>query len=144
MKPLFITIKRDGRMVLAINSQDIKVVTVDNKNKVTVFMSNDSVDMPMTQYAVDKLRKEIRDRYNVVKVSSAGIRRDSSKEKNDIIEVTNDDGMAIIFPKALHSVEANDNQVTVLAHGERTFAVETTSAPKLDDLNLLNCALEAA
>lgn len=144
---MFILVKRDGKPVACINTQDLKTIDIDLKNKVTVSLSVDSVDMEMTQYAIDKLRKEIRDRYNIVKIGSNGVHSSGDHERNDIYEITHDRGLTIVFPKSLRSLRVQDRVATISVPGHENGDnrdIEVKLAHDLDfsRIKLFNCALE--
>jgi hypothetical protein len=147
MKPLLIAIRKDGVIRLLINPQDTKTITIDNKMHVTVRQSEETVDMPMTQYAVDKLRKELRDRYNIIKIQSSGITRHdkqmpyrSKRKANDLYEIYHDEGLTIVFPKAMHAFTMDDGVATIRVFPDVTFTMKITHPDELsrdDKLNLL-------
>jgi hypothetical protein len=151
MKPLLIAIRKDGAIRIIINPQDTKTITIDNKLHVAVQQSGETVDMPMTQYAVDKLRKELRDRYNIVKIQSSGITRHdkqmphrSKRKANDLFEIYHDEGLTIVFPKAFHSFNIEDGTAVVRIFPDVTFRVKMSNPDELsrdDKLNLFEVPL---
>lgn len=114
MKPLFIEIKR-AEGPLFINSQDLKVVEIEtDSNNLCLITSTGSWEgVSLSQYAVDKLRKELRDRYNVVTVSRSGINIETNAHKNPIFFVKEDDRLVIVWPKALRQIRLGEGVITL-------------------------------
>jgi len=119
MKPLFIQVNLKDHSVLFVNSQDLKMVDVrpnpgtDTGSKVDVTTSTGTWEADMTKYAVDKLRKELRDRYNVVHIDRNGVRTETNAHKNSIFFVKEDDALTIVWPKSLQKMLFSDGVITI-------------------------------
>jgi hypothetical protein len=133
MKPLFILVKHDGAPMAAINSQDIKLIHIKrgSPNKVIVTLSHSDVSVQLTDYAVDKIKKEMRDRYTMATLNSRGLDwpAQGKRDKKNVILVVhhdNDSEDTYIFPKALKKVVANGNKIAVHNYGQ---SLEVTLQP---------------
>jgi hypothetical protein len=145
MKPLYVAIKKDNKIAVAVNSQDIKVVHIrepkDGRFNATITLSGDEVSAPLTQHAVDKMRAELRDRYNVVHIDTFGVKRPHTDHKNDLLEIkVHGQGTFLVFPKALRSVQAC-GQLLIDAFG-KSIRVNMTNRPETDRLQLMSCNAE--
>jgi len=113
MKPMFIEIKRE-QGPLFINSQDLRIVEIDTGNTTSIVTSHGAWDgAQLSQYAVDKLRKELRDRYNVVQVDRHGVRVETNAHKNPIFFIREDDKLVIVWPKAMRQIRLTDGVITL-------------------------------
>jgi hypothetical protein len=132
MKPTFIALKTDGKLNYAINSQDIKVVTIHNESgQVTVLTSHNTVKAKLTTHAITKLRKELSDRYHVVKVRPTSVGIDKTRNATHALLYVQDvDKTHIIFPKALNTVQLNGTKIEASVYGGDTFSIEATNALK--------------
>lgn len=147
MKPTFIILKKDSKIAVAINSQDIKVIHASEPDAgspftVTITLSGEEVSSPLTKYALDKMTDELKSRYNIIQVDNLGFRIKREDHKNDIIKIkVPDQGTYWVFPKALRSVRVNGRQVTIDAFGKTIrvsadHAVDNVAAMKLTACNM--------
>lgn len=147
MKPLFIAIKKDNRIAVAVNSQDLKVVHIgemkDGRAQAKIQLSGEEIGTPLTQHAVDKMRHELKERYNIVHIDTFGIKCQRSRDhKNDLLEVKiHGRGVYYVFPKAVRQVQANGTQLHIDAFGQ-VLRVNMTNRPDTSVLEMLACSVE--
>ena len=117
-KPMFVEIKR-AEGPLFINSQDLKVVEIETENHTTSIVTSHGAwdGAKLSQYAIDKLRKELRERYNVVQVDRNGIRVETNAHKNPIFFIKEDNRLVIVWPKAMRQIRLSDGVITLAFDG---------------------------
>jgi hypothetical protein len=127
MKPLFILLYRDGEPHAAVNANDIKWIRIAAESAQIVTSTTCSV-APFTVHMGTRLTSELRERYNVVYLSSRGLTRDNLGRPNDILRISSDDSVTYVFPKGLKTVEIANGAVdvtlfdqggTISPHGHR-------------------------
>lgn len=135
MKPTYVLLKVTSQpaVAVALNTQDIKTITISG-DQVTIATSADSHTMTASQYAQDRIKSELRERYNMALLSTAGFSIQDSRKDNTILTVKTENSSVLIFPKALQAIGVTGNAVTVAAYGLRpAIRVVTTSDPNLGD-----------
>jgi len=149
MKPLLIAFKKDNRIAVVINSQDIKVIHIgepkEGRFQGSIQLSGEEVGAPFTQHTIDKMKSELRQRYTLVHVDTFGVkvptpeyRRGRSQErKNFLFEIkVQGRGVYYVFPKALRTVQANGTQLHMDAYG-KTIRLNMTNRPDVSGLQFL-------
>ena len=135
MKPTFLIVN-GPQGTTALNSQDLRVAIL-REGQATVATSVSSLTFNCSQYMQDRIKKEIRDRYNLVDVNTNGIRVQDLKKNHAVLCLKTNDATVLVWPKALKSVSADGNKLTVSVSTPRgvegQFSIECQSAPVLDD-----------
>lgn len=136
MKPTFLIVK-GPHGITALNSQDLRVAILRN-GQATIATSVSSITFNCSQYMANRIKKEIRGRYNLVDASSSGLRVQNLKKNHAVLCLkTADDATVLVWPKALQSLSADGNKLVVKASVPRSveskFSIVCQSAPVLDD-----------
>ena len=138
---------RNGQDTLIINPSDLKffeVVATGNGISVTIQTSVFRHTFRASQYLVDKLRGELRSRYNLITVASTGASTSGNTHKNDIVIAKDGDSTTYIFPKGLKAVES-EGQAIVIHAFRKTITVALNRPVNPTDLTIFSGAkLEAA
>jgi len=114
MKPTFLIVN-GPQGTKALNSQDLRVAILRN-GQATMATSVSHLTFNCSQYMADRIKKEIRDRYNLVDVSSSGLRVQNLKKNHAVLCLkTADDTTVLVWPKALQSLSAEGNKLVVKA-----------------------------
>jgi len=137
MKPthlLILKTESDGDY-LAINSQDLKTVTINLlKETAMIVTSSAKTNLAcMTRHRTERLSKELGDRYNILHLPSMQCK--TSDKDNTIILVEKDGTKIYIWPKALFTVMKRGQKLTLTAFGGMEIELEDLdNRVKVDDL----------
>ena len=132
--------------MVAINSQDIKTITVTanastGRNDLSVALSSTTKKLSVSDHFLTRMRSELKERYNFVTLSNSGdVQCDGTSAANNIFVVKNPASTAYIFPKSLRCIGVKANgQATVYAHGlfEMTTVISPSQYAKLENLGVV-------
>lgn len=117
MKPTFVLIKLPGGVAHAVNTQDLKVVSLDGQHA-EIATSAATVKFLCTDYLAGRIKSELKSRYNVVELSSTGFRLQNNGHNHAILVVKDRHGSAVlVWPKALKAISVAENKLLVHAIG---------------------------
>ena len=127
MKPtaiLLVKTESDGDF-LSLNSQDLKVVQVDTaKETATLWTSSSKVKLAcMTRHRMERLSKELRDRYNLFHLPSRSSA--TTNKPNTIVVVEDGPIKTYIWPKALFLVYRRGATTTLEVFGGMKLKVDS-------------------
>jgi hypothetical protein len=136
MKPTFLIVN-GPHGTTALNSQDLRVAVL-REGQCLVATSSSHISFNCSQYMADRIKKEIRDRYNLVDANDGGLRVQNMKKDHAVLCLKTDDGATVlVWPKALQSLQADGNKLVVKASVPRgvvgEFSITCRSTPVLDD-----------
>jgi len=102
---------------LSINTQDLKTVQINpEKETATIVTSSAKTTLAcMTRHRLERLSKELHDRYNIFHLESG--KNSDTKKDNTIIVVEKNGAKTYIWPKALFYIMKRGSTVTISAFG---------------------------
>jgi hypothetical protein len=144
MKPTFILINL-GDKKIGINSQDLKTVRLRD-GKATIVTSQSEIQIPCSDHMADRIKTELRQRYDFVHVTPDGTRVQNNRGQNSIFCMQTKEETLLIFPKALKFVEVNDMGVKAFMYHPKTqnrsFMVETKNPVRADFQSYIGTAVQ--
>jgi len=128
MKPTYVLLN-GGPTPVAINTQDIKSIVIDN-GVVTITTSSDAhVMCDVSQHMLDRITQELRSRYNIVTLNHSGFNVTNNRKDNSILDLRDASGKrAVVFPKGLQALSVVGARVTVLTFGVPPMVVDVTGS----------------
>lgn len=135
MKPTHIlVVKTESGSFVSINTQDLKVVRINpGKETATLVTSSTSTEMTcMTKSRLDRLSKELNDRYNLLHLPSMQAR--NSNRDNTLFVVEQGDIKVYIWPKALFTITKRGQKVHVKAFKTELTVVDENNRVTAEDL----------
>jgi hypothetical protein len=139
VKPTFILVN-EGNRKLAINSQDLKTLILKD-GQATITTSTSEVRIPCSDYMADRIKKEMRERYNFVNITPTGSRNQDNRKNNAVLCLQNEEQTVLIFPKAIKFLDITDTKVKAfVVHPKsqnKSFEVRLNSPLRIDFQGLL-------
>jgi len=133
MKPTHILIAK-GETFVSINTQDLKVVKINpGRETATVITSSTTTDLKcMTKARLDRLSKELNERYNLLHLPSMQAR--NSNRDNTLLVIEDGETKVYIWPKALFTIAKRGTRVTVKAYKTEMTVDDLTGRVRAEDL----------
>jgi hypothetical protein len=109
---------------LAINTQDLKTVTINVEKETAVIVTSSAKTnlTCMTKSRLERFSKELNSRYNVLHLPS--MKCETTKKDNTVFLVERDHGRVYIWPKALFTVTKRDQVLRLAACGGMDLVID--------------------